>query len=66
MTTLTRARIRALCDCPKCGATMNEPCRYDGKGSQKAHRVGKNHHERMHLAQAILAETETFDDEVLE
>lgn len=51
--TLSRLDIRALAQCPTCGALPGLPCRYRGRGAAKAERLSRNHFERMQAAQAI-------------
>lgn len=55
---MTRDDIRRLASCPLCGADIGVPCIYSGKGSEKAMRIGKNHAERMQVAQGSRAEGE--------
>lgn len=50
----TRDEIRAVTDCPLCGASKGAACIYIGKGSARAMRLAKNHEARMWRAQDIL------------
>lgn len=63
---LSRAEIRNMCPCPKCGADISKRCQHTGKGAKKANSRGQNHHDRMHAAQTESNHSHQIPEEVIE